>query len=104
MGWFRQTGEDALLRIKVTPGARHTQITDLVESADGPRLAVRVQAPPDKSKGNKAVCALIAETLGLAKNRVTISQGEKTRLKTLHIAGPLPASPRERLVPSPQQG
>lgn len=51
------------------------------------RLSVRVSAPPDGGRANKAVAALIAKTLGLPKSAASITAGDKDRLKTVALAG-----------------
>ncbi len=53
------------------------------------RLGLRVQAPPDRGRANKAVCALLAKSLGIPKSSVRILAGEKSSLKTVGIDFPL---------------
>lgn len=50
-------------------------------------MRLRVTAPPDKGKANKAVLTLVAKSLGVAKSTVTLTAGDTARQKTLHIAG-----------------
>ena len=53
-----------------------------VRDADGQReVAVRVTAPPDGGKANKAVCALLAKELGVPKSSVRIKRGDTSRHK-----------------------
>jgi uncharacterized protein (TIGR00251 family) len=57
------------------------------------RLVVRVTAPPAEGKANEAVRRLIAKRLGVAKSRVTIVRGARSRDKTIRIervSRPLP--------------
>jgi len=53
---IRATETGLTLTIKVAPNARKDEIVGLV----GQRLKVRVSAPPEEGRANKAVCKLIA--------------------------------------------
>ena len=55
---IRATETDLTLTIKVVPNARKDEFVGLV----GQRLHVRVSAPPEGGKANKAVCKLIANS------------------------------------------
>ena len=50
------------------------------------RLAIRVAAPPDKDRANRAAVETLARALGLPKSAVSIRAGAKDRLKTIAIA------------------
>lgn len=50
-------------------------------------LQARVTAPPVEGRANKALCTLLARTLGLAPTRVAVVRGEGARLKTVLIDG-----------------
>ena len=78
-----QHGPDVLLFIKAVPGASGNEIGGLV----GTRLKVRISAPPEAGKANKAVCRLIAKALGVKARAVTIHTGHTHPDKTLRIAG-----------------
>ena len=76
------------LSVRVTPKCSLDAIDGLHEAADGTTaLKLRVRAQPEKGKANKAVAALIARTLGVAKSDVTIVTGAKDRTKTLLVHG-----------------
>lgn len=53
----------------------------------GDRLKVRISAPREGGKANTAICALIAQRLGLRKNQVTIESGHSSAEKVLRIVG-----------------
>lgn len=59
---------------------------ELGEFRDG-RLLARVKAPPLEGRANKALCKLIARTVGVAPSRVTIVRGEKSRDKLVRVDG-----------------
>lgn len=75
-----------LLPVKAVPGARRDEIVGPL----GDRLKVRVSAPPEAGKANKAVCALVARALGLKPGRVSIHSGASHPEKTLRIEGITP--------------
>ena len=51
------------------------------------RLVVRVTAPPEKGKANKAAAEAIAKAFGLPKSAVSVTAGETDRLKTFALSG-----------------
>jgi uncharacterized protein len=81
---IRGDGEGGcLIDLKVVPGARRDGIVGPL----GDRLKVRVAAPPEDGKANRAVCELLASALGLRRQDVTIVAGETSPEKTARIAG-----------------
>jgi uncharacterized protein (TIGR00251 family) len=73
-----------LLSLRVVPNASRGEVVGY--QADG-RLKVKVAAPPEGGRANKAVCELLAEALDLPKRAVTVERGETSREKTVRIAG-----------------
>lgn len=74
------------LHIRAAPGARREGVGGVWTDEGGrERLVVRVAAPPEGGKANKAVCAAVAAALGLPKSAIAVTAGEKSRLKTLLI-------------------
>jgi uncharacterized protein len=76
-----------LLRVKVVPGARREEIAGVLDLPTGPRLKVRVSAPPEGGRANDAVCALLASTLGVHTRSVSIASGHTSPEKTVRVAG-----------------
>lgn len=77
------------VNLRVTPGAKTTLVGGSWDDPDmGPRLIVKVTAPPEDGKANQAVIKAIAKTLGLAKSRLEITAGHTNRHKTLEISEP----------------
>lgn len=75
------------LYVKVVPGAKREEIVGPLAMPDGERLKVKVSAPPEDGRANKAVCALIAGALGVSAGAVRVASGMTQREKTLVIAG-----------------
>lgn len=77
------------LQVRLTPKADRDRIDGIVELADGRRvIAARVRAVPEKGAANKALTALVAKQLGVAKSTVRLTAGATGRVKTLAVDGP----------------
>lgn len=73
----------ARLPLKAVPGARRDEIAGWL----GDRLKIRVTAPPEGGKANKAICALLAEALDLRPRDIEIVAGHTSPEKIAEIAG-----------------
>jgi hypothetical protein len=71
------------LKLKVVPGASRSEISGWL----GDTLKLRVAAPPEKGKANKAVEALLCEALGHSAGAVRIVSGHGSPRKTAEIEG-----------------
>lgn len=73
--------------MRLTPRAASDRVEGLdIDSAGSVRLKARVRAVPENNKANRALEALIADRLGVAKSFVRVISGDASRIKTLHIA------------------
>lgn len=88
-----QADGSVLLAVKVVPGSSRQRVV----GPHGDMLKVAVSAPPEAGKANKAVCELLAETLGLPARNVTVHSGGGVPFKTIRIVGATVAKVRERL-------
>jgi len=87
---FRQTRDGVWLAVRVTPKSSRNAVTGLHTAADGAvSLAVKVSAPPDKGKANRAVIAVLAAAFNLPKSAFAIVSGEADRNKVVSVAGNL---------------
>jgi len=75
--------ELTVIAVKVVPRAAKDEIVGWLEDA----LKVRVQAPPQDGRANRALEVLLAEALSLKKNAVTVTAGRASALKRVAIAG-----------------
>lgn len=64
--------------------------------ADG-TLKVSVSAPPEEGRANRALIALLAETLGVSERQVRLTKGAGSRSKTVEVEGIEAAVVRHRL-------
>ncbi len=80
---IEQAGEDVLIWVKAVPGASRNEIAGVV----GDRLKVRISAAPEGGKANKAICKLLASSLGVKANQISIERGETNPAKIVRISG-----------------
>jgi uncharacterized protein (TIGR00251 family) len=82
-GGARATGAEALLAVKVVPGGSR----DAVVGMTGDRLRVKVAAPPEGGRANRAVLDLLAARLGVPRADLRIVRGETSARKTIAVRG-----------------
>ena len=83
----------AVLTVKVAPGARKDEITGWM----GDTLKLRVSAPPEKGRANRAVAVLLARTLATSRDGIVIVAGAGSRRKLVRIEGLSLEEVRERI-------
>jgi uncharacterized protein YggU (UPF0235/DUF167 family) len=72
----------------LTPRGGRDEIEGVAALSDGaPVFLVRVRAPPEDGKANAALCALIAENLGVAASKVRLLAGARSRIKQVGVTG-----------------
>ncbi|MFZ5497100.1 MAG: DUF167 domain-containing protein [Verrucomicrobiota bacterium] len=81
------------LELKVIPNAPRNEIAGWLGTA----LKVKVHAPALEGRANDELLDFLAETLGLPRRSVTLLRGDKSRQKTVRIAGLDTAALRARL-------
>jgi len=88
---LRHHPEGVLVEVWVVPGATQPGITGL----HGGALRVRVSAPAEAGKANRAAAALVALALGGREGEVVAGAG--SRRKQVLVRGLLPGEAAERL-------
>jgi uncharacterized protein (TIGR00251 family) len=81
------------VRLRVSPGANGAQVV----GRQGEAWKVRVAAPPEGGRANDAVVRLLAETLSLPRDAVTLVSGHGARDKIVQLAGLDPTQIERRL-------
>ena len=71
------------LRLRVSPGARSAEVV----GRHGEAWKVRVAAPAEAGRANEAVVRLLADTLSLSRDAVTLVSGHGARDKVVQLAG-----------------
>jgi uncharacterized protein (TIGR00251 family) len=88
------------LSLRVSPGARRTEIV----GRHGAAWKVRVAAPPEDGRANAAVCGLLATTLALPRQAVSVVSGHGSRDKLVDVAGLGPEETDRRLADASAPG
>lgn len=81
--WLRIVDDGAIVSVRVTPGARRTEVLD----RSGDVLRIKVAAPPVEGRANTEVVRVVAELLGVRPSRVSVISGDHARDKALHASG-----------------
>lgn len=71
------------LEIKAVPNAPRNAVVGWLGAA----LKVKVHAPALEGRANEALCAFLADALGVPRRAVTLLRGDKARQKVVAIAG-----------------
>ncbi|MGM0440065.1 MAG: DUF167 domain-containing protein [Chlamydiota bacterium] len=80
---YQEHNLGTIIDIKVVPKSSKTT---LVGVQDG-KLKIKVAAPPDKGKANKALTEYLAKKIGLPKAEVVLLSGQASRHKRVLIKG-----------------
>lgn len=88
------TAASTRLRLRVAPGAGRAAIV----GRHGEAWKVRVTAPPEHGKANEAVLRLLAATLALPRDAVSLVSGHGGRDKIVELTGLGPALIDRRLA------
>jgi uncharacterized protein len=72
------------LKIYVQPGATKTEISGI----HGGRLKIRLHAPPVDGKANETLISFLSEYFGIAKSKIEIIRGQKSREKDIMVHTP----------------
>lgn len=81
--WWTRAGDGVVVTVRVTPAARRSEVID----AAGERLRVRLAAPAVDGKANAELRRFLGELFGVRSSAVTVIRGERSREKSVHIAG-----------------
>jgi len=82
------------LRLKVVPGGSRDAVVGML----GDDLKIKVSAPPEKGRANRAVLALLADFLDVTPDAVTLLSGAGSSRKVVEVAGLDEARLAERLA------
>ncbi len=90
----RSTAKGFILKLKVQPGSSRNEVAGSWQDS----LKVKVTAPPEAGKANKACLNLLAQVLGLPAKNIEIIKGQRSLLKQVCILGITEQSLRQVLV------
>lgn len=83
MGWLTEKGGCIFINIHLQPRASKNEIAGI----HGDSIKLRLTSPPVEGAANSHVIEFLAKKLGVQKSKITIVSGEKSRHKTLRVAG-----------------
>ncbi len=85
---YRIAGDDVLLALRVTPGARQPGPDGVIEGPEGrPYARLKVRAKAEDGAANADVVRTLAAALGRPRSALDIESGASARLKTVRISG-----------------
>lgn len=88
-----QLGPDVLLDLKVVPNASRDRIMGELDGA----LKVSVSAAPERGAANEAVRKLMAKTLGVRVQQISVEAGHTNPRKTIRVTGVTTEMVREQV-------
>lgn len=90
-----ETADGASFSVHVQPRASRMEICGI----QGSELKVRLTSPPVDDAANRQLEEFIAKTLGIAKSKVTVTSGAKSRHKKLLVRGETAETLASALLP-----
>jgi uncharacterized protein (TIGR00251 family) len=87
------SGSQTRISLRVSPGAKQSAVVGRY----GERWKVRVAAPADSGRANRALLELLGRALGVARSQLTLVSGVSSRDKIVEVEG-IGAEESERLL------
>ncbi len=84
---WRTSDGCVIVRIRLTPKSSLEAIDGVTPTAEGPAFTARVRAVPAEGEANAALERLVAKWLDVPKSAVRVTQGAKSRVKSLTVSG-----------------
>lgn len=88
---------EIVLQVQAQPRAKRNEVAGW----RGEALVVRVTAPPEKGRANRAIIETLAEALGVRRSALRLVAGETSRAKRVAVAGLTMEQVRARLARAP---
>jgi len=76
-----ETNDGVIFSVYVQPRASRNELCGIC----GNEIKLRLTSPPVEGSANKLCMEFLADLLGIAKSRVKILRGEKSRHKTIKV-------------------
>jgi uncharacterized protein (TIGR00251 family) len=81
--WWTVEDGGLVVALRVVPNARRSEVAGVADS----RLRVRIAAPAVDGKANAEVQRFVAQLFGVRRGAVTLRRGERSRDKSVYVAG-----------------
>jgi len=94
--FIQESTEGIILQVRVQPNASRDEVAGVFDG----RLRIRLTSPPVEGAANKACIRFLSKRLGIAKTRITILRGERTRNKVIGIGGMKAEGASKKLLPA----
>jgi uncharacterized protein YggU (UPF0235/DUF167 family) len=85
--FWRALPDGVSVIVKVQPKSRRPGIQGQTVSARGACLRIGVTEAPEDGRASRAACAVLAAALRIPASAVSVTLGQTSRDKTLHVAG-----------------
>jgi len=83
---FQNTSDGVIIAIEVSAASKREKFPDGYNTWRK-AIGIAVQAPPVEGKANKAIINLIAKSLDISQNSISIISGNASSLKRVKICG-----------------
>lgn len=80
---FEEDADGVTLRVRIQPNAYRDEVVGVV----GGSLRIRLTAPPVEGAANKHCIRFLSKILHIAKSRIIILRGERTRDNVIRVNG-----------------
>lgn len=79
--WHCQQGNDLILQVRIQPRASRDEFAGILNH----QIKIRITAAATDNQANKHLIDFLAKQFRVGKNRISITQGSKSRNKTIRI-------------------
>ncbi|MBV8631638.1 MAG: DUF167 domain-containing protein [Silvibacterium sp.] len=73
--------------MRITPRARRTQFTGVVEDGANTVFRIAVAAPPLEGRANEELISWLASVLDVPRSAIEVASGEHSRNKRIRVRG-----------------
>ncbi len=84
-----------MVEVVLQPRASRNEVAGL----QGGRLKIKVTSPPVEGMANKTLCEVLADLMGIGKQRVQVIAGQAARIKRVKISDVSLDEVRRKLMP-----
>ncbi len=92
---FQEDAEGVWLRLRVQPGASRNEVAGVVNGV----LRIRLTARPVQDAANRQCLQFLSKRLHVAKSKILIVKGERSRDKIVRVSGLTGDQVRHALLP-----
>ena len=79
---IQQVNNDAVFQVKIVASSSRTAVAGQLDGM----LKIKVAAPPENGKANRAIVKFLAAELGVKKKQVVIASGLTSTIKQIHVS------------------